>query len=33
VKAPILVDFWMDNFKMLVEARSGALHIKTSGEY
>jgi hypothetical protein len=33
VKAPILVDFWNDNFKVLVEARSGALHIKTSGEY
>ena len=33
VKAPILVDFWTDNFKLLVEAQSGALHIKTTGEY
>jgi hypothetical protein len=33
VKAPTLVDFWTDNFKLLVEARSGTLHIKTTGEY
>ncbi|KAH9065734.1 Rec8 like protein-domain-containing protein [Lactarius vividus] len=32
LKAPTLVDFWTDNFKVLVEARSGALHIKTTGE-
>ncbi|KAH9178704.1 Rec8 like protein-domain-containing protein [Lactarius sanguifluus] len=32
LKAPSLVDFWTDNFKVLVEARSGALHIKTTGE-
>ncbi|KAI0296187.1 Rec8 like protein-domain-containing protein, partial [Russula brevipes] len=31
LKAPVLVDFWMDNFKVLVEARSGALHMKTTG--
>ncbi|KAI0257126.1 hypothetical protein BJV78DRAFT_1277705 [Lactifluus subvellereus] len=33
LKAPTLVDFWTDNFKVLVEARSGTLHIKTTGEY
>lgn len=27
------MDFWADNFKVLVEARCGALHIKTTGEY
>lgn len=32
LKAPTLVDFWTDNFKVLVEARSGAFHIKTTGE-
>ncbi|KAF8274080.1 Rec8 like protein-domain-containing protein [Lactarius quietus] len=32
LKAPSLVDFWTDNFKVLVEARSGGLHIKTTGE-
>ncbi|KAI0308220.1 hypothetical protein B0F90DRAFT_142700 [Multifurca ochricompacta] len=31
LKAPTLVDFWTDNFKVLVETRSGALHIKTTG--
>ena len=33
MKAPTLADFWTDNFKVLVEARSGGLHIKTTGKY
>ncbi|KAA1471501.1 hypothetical protein DENSPDRAFT_776904 [Dentipellis sp. KUC8613] len=30
-RAPILVDFWLENFKVKVEARSGALHFETKG--
>ncbi|KAI9512602.1 Rec8 like protein-domain-containing protein, partial [Russula earlei] len=31
LKAPGLVDFWMDNFKVLIGARSGGLDIETTG--
>ncbi|TFY67439.1 hypothetical protein EVG20_g3941, partial [Dentipellis fragilis] len=31
LRAPILVDFWLENFKVKVEARSGALHFETKG--
>lgn len=29
--APVLVDFWLENFKLQVEARSGQLHLDTDG--
>ncbi|KAI0076094.1 hypothetical protein K474DRAFT_1708496 [Panus rudis PR-1116 ss-1] len=32
LNAPVLVDFWMENFKLQVEARSGRLHMETEGE-
>ncbi|KAI0275079.1 Rec8 like protein-domain-containing protein [Gloeopeniophorella convolvens] len=32
LSAPTLVDFWIDNFKVLVEARSHAGQIKTPGD-
>ncbi|KAI0068210.1 hypothetical protein BV25DRAFT_1911222 [Artomyces pyxidatus] len=28
LKAPLLVDFWLENFKVQVEARTGALHVE-----
>ncbi|TFY81944.1 hypothetical protein EWM64_g2064 [Hericium alpestre] len=31
LRAPILVDFWLENFKVQVEARSGALHLEMKG--
>lgn len=32
VAAPVLVDFWQDNFRVQVEARSGRLHLITEGK-
>ncbi|GJE86137.1 Rad21/Rec8 family protein [Phanerochaete sordida] len=32
VAAPVLVDFWQENFRVQVEARSGRLHLITEGE-
>lgn len=32
VQAPVLVDFWQENFKVQVEARSGALYIHPRGK-
>ncbi|KAI0639429.1 Rec8 like protein-domain-containing protein [Trametes polyzona] len=32
VEAPVLVDFWMENFKLQVEARSGQLYVEVQGE-
>ncbi|KAI0801231.1 Rec8 like protein-domain-containing protein [Fomes fomentarius] len=32
VEAPVLVDFWMENFKLQVGARSGELHLDMKGE-
>lgn len=31
VHAPILVDFWLENFKLQVEARAGQLYLNTDG--
>ncbi|KAI0788425.1 hypothetical protein C8Q75DRAFT_768428 [Abortiporus biennis] len=31
LRAPVLVDFWTENFRLQVEARSGQLHISTTG--
>jgi meiotic recombination protein REC8 len=33
VQAQVLVDFWLENFKVQVEARTGALHINVNGKY
>lgn len=30
--APVLIDFWTENFKLQVEARAGGLHIDSHGE-
>ncbi|KAL6309946.1 hypothetical protein BKA93DRAFT_722097 [Sparassis latifolia] len=32
LQAPVLVDFWLENFRMQVEARSGALYLESSGQ-
>lgn len=32
VQAPVLVDYWLENFRIHVEARSGALHLEARGE-
>ncbi|KAL7285330.1 hypothetical protein ACG7TL_000425 [Trametes sanguinea] len=32
VQAPVLVDFWLENFRIQVEARSGELHVDVQGE-
>ncbi|KAI0778213.1 Rec8 like protein-domain-containing protein [Trametes elegans] len=32
VEAPVLIDFWLENFKLQVKARSGELHIEVQGE-
>jgi hypothetical protein len=32
VQAPALVDFWQENFKVQVDARSGTLHIHLAEE-
>ncbi|KAI0651884.1 Rec8 like protein-domain-containing protein [Trametes meyenii] len=32
VEAPVLVDFWLENFRLQVEARSGELHLEMQGE-
>ncbi|KAI0825105.1 Rec8 like protein-domain-containing protein [Trametes gibbosa] len=32
IEAPVLVDFWMENFRLQVEARSGELHVEVQGE-
>ncbi|KAI0363909.1 hypothetical protein BV20DRAFT_65414 [Pilatotrama ljubarskyi] len=32
VEAPLLVDFWLENFRLQVEARSGELHMEVQGE-
>ncbi|KAH9950358.1 Rec8 like protein-domain-containing protein [Amylocystis lapponica] len=32
VQAPVLVDFWLENFKLQVEARSGTLYVQSHGE-
>ncbi|KAI0669869.1 Rec8 like protein-domain-containing protein [Trametes maxima] len=32
VEAPVLVDFWLENFRLQVEARSGELHLEVQGE-
>ncbi|KAI0961589.1 hypothetical protein AcV7_000653 [Taiwanofungus camphoratus] len=32
VQAPVLVDFWLENFRIQVEARSGALYLESSGQ-
>lgn len=32
VQAPVLVDYWLENFRVHVEARSGALHLEARGE-
>ncbi|KAH9944356.1 uncharacterized protein BXZ73DRAFT_87270 [Epithele typhae] len=32
VEAPLLVDFWLENFRLHVGARSGKLHIEMEGE-
>lgn len=31
VQAPVLVDYWLENFRIHVEARSGALHLEARG--
>ncbi|THH21523.1 hypothetical protein EW146_g23 [Bondarzewia mesenterica] len=31
LRAPILVDYWLENFRVQVEARSGALHLEAKG--
>ncbi len=33
VNAPALVDFWHENFRLQVEARSGQLHLEAHGTY
>ena len=33
VQAPALVNFWLENLKVQVEARSGALHLDQAREY
>lgn len=33
VEAPVLVDFWQENFRVQVQARLGRLHLVTEGEY
>ncbi|KAI0655106.1 Rec8 like protein-domain-containing protein [Cubamyces menziesii] len=32
VEAPVLVDFWLENFRLQVEARSGELRVELQGE-
>ncbi|TFK93458.1 hypothetical protein K466DRAFT_594355 [Polyporus arcularius HHB13444] len=32
VHAPVLVDFWLENFRLQVNARSGQLHMEMEGE-
>ena len=32
VIAPVLVDFWLENFKLQVEASSGNLRLETEGQ-
>ncbi|KAH9858181.1 Rec8 like protein-domain-containing protein [Lenzites betulinus] len=32
IEAPVLVDFWLENFRLQVEARSGELHVDIQGE-
>ncbi|CDO71589.1 hypothetical protein BN946_scf184911.g59, partial [Trametes cinnabarina] len=32
VEAPVLVDFWLENFRIQVEARSGELHLDMHGQ-
>lgn len=32
VEAQVLVDFWFQNYKVQVEARSGVYHVDLSGE-
>lgn len=31
VEAPVLVDFWLENFRLQVEARSGELRVEVQG--
>ncbi|OCH96110.1 hypothetical protein OBBRIDRAFT_718943 [Obba rivulosa] len=32
IQAPVLIDFWLENFRLQVEARSDRLHMETHGE-
>ena len=33
VQAQVLVDFWLENYKIQVEARSGLLHVDVHGKF
>ncbi|KZT02692.1 uncharacterized protein LAESUDRAFT_661292 [Laetiporus sulphureus 93-53] len=32
LRAPVLVDFWLESFRLQVEARAGVLHLESEGE-